>query len=216
MADKLSQSDFLRLLKQRIEETTNSGRLIVAIAGAPASGKSWLSEYLAKQLNASVAGVAAVLPMDGYHYDDELLSQNGWLAEKGAPHTFDVGGFLSMLARLRQNTEKSIVAPKFDRALEISRAGSILIPQSTKLIIVEGNYLLLNEEPWRQLSNMFDVTTLVTIDEAKLESRLRQRWESFDLDVAEIHRKVHENDLPNGKLVYEKSQIPNYFIAEKD
>jgi pantothenate kinase len=120
-----------------------AARVLVAIAGAPGSGKSTVAEALVAQLNQVTPGRAAVLPMDGYHYDNMLLGQLGRLARKGAPDTFDISGLRHMLARLRDNFEDAVVVPVFDRDLEIARAGARLIPASVDIIVVEGNYLLL-------------------------------------------------------------------------
>jgi pantothenate kinase len=97
---------------------------VVAIAGAPGSGKSTLAERLVSRLNECAERSAALLPMDGYHYDDRILIERGLRARKGAPETFDVLGLVHMLDRLRRNQEDEIAVPVFDRDLEISRAGA--------------------------------------------------------------------------------------------
>lgn len=86
--------------------------------------------------------------MDGYHYDDMLLDRLGRRARKGAPDTFDVGGYAHMLKRLRENAEEAVAVPVFDRDIEIARAGARLVPRSARIIVTEGNYLLLRDEPW--------------------------------------------------------------------
>jgi hypothetical protein len=110
-------------------------------------------------------GYAALLPMDGYHYDDGVLIERGLRARKGAPETFDVLGLLHMLDRLKRNQEDEIAVPVFDRDLEISRAGARLIPRAVRALIVEGNYLLLDRKPWSCLRAMFDVTVAVDAPE---------------------------------------------------
>src|SRR5580693_1119176 len=95
--------------------------------------------------------------MDGYHYDDPVLIERGLRACKGSPDTFDVFGLLHMLDRLKHNQEDEIAVPVFDRDLEISRAGARLISRSVRALIVEGNYLLLDQYPWSGLHAMFDI-----------------------------------------------------------
>ena len=187
-------------------------RRVVAIAGAPASGKSTLAARLLKRLNASEPGSTALLPMDGYHYDDEVLGPRGWQSRKGAPHTFDVGGFASALRRLKANEEETVAVPRFDRSIEIARAGAILIEQDVRLIISEGNWLLLEDEPWPSLRPLFDHTALVVTDMETLEVRNRQRWVGFDKDDDFIRAKLEGNDLPNARLVYERSAEPDWII----
>lgn len=213
MPDVVDRNELLKRLQQQVLSGPKSGRLIVAIAGAPASGKSAVSDWLLEELNKAHPGIAAILPMDGYHYDDEVLTANGWRHQKGAPHTFDVGGLVSILKRLRENAETQVAVPRFDRDIEIARAGAVLIRREAQLIIVEGNYLLLNSEPWKQLLPLFDLKVLVSVEEHVLEQRLRDRWTSYNLDEADIHRKVFENDLPNGRLVINESVEPDMLVS---
>src|SRR5262249_48690883 len=123
MPQDVTPDDLARL----IAEHDTSRRVVVAIAGAPGSGKSTLAEQVTSSLNAAAPGRAALLPMDGYHYDDRILIERGLRARKGAPETFDVFGLLHMLDRLKRNQEDEIAVPVFDRDLEISRAGARLI-----------------------------------------------------------------------------------------
>jgi pantothenate kinase len=191
----------------------DGARVILALAGAPGSGKSTLAEKLAGKLNARQAGSAMVLPMDGFHYDDLYLVPAGLRPRKGAPQTFDVGGLFHTLQRLRQRDEAEVAVPVFDRRIEIARAGARLIPAAVPVIIVEGNWLLLDRPPWTRLRPLFDVTVMVTVAEHVLRARLRGRWERLGLDPAEIAAKVEENDLPNGRLVRDGSVAADYRIA---
>ena len=83
------------------------GRQVLAIAGAPGSGKSTLVERLAERL---ADPAVAILPMDGFHYDDAVLHAMGRRPWKGAPDTFDVGGLRSALSRLRDPAEGAVAA----------------------------------------------------------------------------------------------------------
>lgn len=187
-------------------------RRIVAIAGPPASGKSTLAETLVTSLNEASPGTCALLPMDGFHYDDEVLIPRGWLPRKGAPHTFDVGGYAAALRRLKHNEEESIAVPRFDRSIEIARAGAIIIERAVRLIVTEGNYLLLEDAPWPDLRPSFDATALMTTDMDTLAARNRQRW--VDIDMAEdgIRAKLDLNDMPNARLVVERSAEPDWIV----
>ena len=187
------------------ERAAQGGRVIAAIAGAPGSGKSTVAEKLVDQLNHVTPGTAAVLPMDGYHYDDLYLVPNGMRPRKGAPDTFDVGGFYHTLKRLRAADEAFVAVPVFDRDIEIARAGARMIPRDIPIIVAEGNYLLLGAEPWSRLRPMFDVAVLVDVPEAVLRQRLQDRWVHYKLTPEEIAWKLDGNDLPNGRLIMTQS-----------
>ncbi|UWR21861.1 nucleoside/nucleotide kinase family protein [Sulfitobacter sp. S190] len=177
-----------------------AGRRLVAVAGAPASGKSTLAEGLAARLPN-----AAVIPMDGFHYDNRVLQERGHLSRKGAPHTFDVGGLYHLLQRLTRNDAPEVAIPLFDRSIETSRAGAAIVPQSVQTLLVEGNYLLLDRAPWSTLRPLFDLTVMIAVSETVLRDRLIARWQGYGLSQDQIVAKLEENDLPNGRTVIRES-----------
>lgn len=189
-----------------------AGRVIAAVAGAPGSGKSTLAERLIELVEAKAPGSAAILPMDGYHFDDMLLERMGRRARKGAPDTFDVGGYRHMLQRLRENAEDTVAVPVFDRDIEIARAGARLVPRSARIIVTEGNYLLLRKPPWSELRPLFDVTVFIDVPEATLRERLTERWIGYRLSPEELRAKLEDNDLPNARLVIAESGEADYRI----
>ncbi|MFC2966529.1 nucleoside/nucleotide kinase family protein [Acidimangrovimonas pyrenivorans] len=203
--------DSVQALAARLLALSAQPRALVALVGAPGSGKSHVAEELAARVNAERPGRAAVLPMDGFHYDDGLLRELGRLAMKGAPDTFDVGGLAATLRRLRGD-EDAVAVPVFDRALEISRGAARLIPRRTGLVIVEGNYLLLREGAWAGLAPLFDLTVRLDVPEPVLRARLSARWQGFGLDAAGVRRKLEEVDLPNGRKVAEASAAPDLVL----
>lgn len=187
-------------------------RTLIGIAGPPGAGKSTCAAVLEAGMNASGSCNAAILPMDGYHYDDAILQERGLLQRKGAANTFDVAGFRHMLDRLRRNEEPQIAVPVFDRELELSRAGARVIPQAVDLLIVEGNYLLLDQPPWDDVPSFLDVTVMLTVSEAVLHQRLVERWQTHGIPEADIPAKVQANDLPNGRLVLSRSIASDFVI----
>lgn len=191
------------------------GRHVTAIAGPPGAGKSTLAEALEKKLNAAEPGAAAILPMDGYHFDDRVLVPRGWRPRKGAPHTFDVGGFAAMVERLVANREDEVAVPVFDRDLEIARAGARLIPRSVRHLLVEGNYLLLKAGPWAGLRPLFGTTVFIDVPYAVLEERLLARWHHYQLSPEELVVKMEGNDLPNVRLVLAESIEPEFRLGEE-
>jgi pantothenate kinase len=206
----VTQTIDLAGLADELERRAGAGRVIVAIAGAPGSGKSTMAERLAGKLNGRQPGLAAVLPMDGYHYDDLHLVSAGLRPRKGAPNTFDVGGLFHTLKRLRARDEAEVAVPVFDRQIEIARAGARLIPAEVPVIVAEGNYLLLDQAPWDRLLPLFDLTVMVDVPEHVLRARLRGRWERLGMDEPAIRAKLEENDLPNARAVREGSVAADY------
>ena len=200
----------LKKLQELIQQRSSQGRILVALAGPPGSGKSTLADELESALNQEQSEQAMILPMDGFHYDDLYLVPAGLRARKGAPQTFDVWGFYHILRRLRERQEEFVAVPVFDRDLEIARAGARLIPAKVPVILVEGNYLLLQQEPWSQLRLLFDVAVLLEVPEAVLGERLTARWQHYELPSEEIAAKVNENDLPNGRYVMAESGGEDY------
>lgn len=179
-------------------------RALVALAGPPGAGKSHVADALAAGLEARAPGRAAVLPMDGYHFDDMLLEARGLRARKGAPHTFDIDGLRVMLERLAADDGRPVVVPVFDRGIEIARAGAREIPASVRLVIVEGNYLLLDQPGWRELAGCFGLTVFIDVAEPVLRQRLAARWAG--LDPEEAAARLEGNDLPNMRLVLEQGR----------
>lgn len=185
------------------------GRSVLAIAGAPGSGKSTLVERLAGALPGDAV---AILPMDGFHYDDAVLHAMNRRPWKGAPDTFDVGGLRSTLARLRDPDQGAVAVPVFDRDLEISRGSARIIDPKARLILAEGNYLLLDRDPWTSLQPVFDATVMIDVPEPELRRRLRRRWEGYGLTEDEIDFKLDQNDLPNGRQVAQNSIAADYIL----
>lgn len=168
-------------------------RVIVAIAGPPAAGKSTIAAELASILP---EGTAVVVPMDGYHYDDGVLDRIGWRQRKGAPETFDFGGYESLLKRLKV-ADEDVAIPIFDRGMELSRAAADIVSRDTKFILTEGNYLLLDEKPWDRLAPLFDFTIFLNVPRDELERRMVQRWNDHGRDPVAARAWIDSNDLPN-------------------
>ena len=173
-------------------------RILVGISGAPGAGKSTISQALSTKLNKS-EHVAAVIPMDGYHLDDSLLEDLGLLKRKGAPETFDFAGFKHLLLRIKNEDE--VVYPVFDREREISIAGAGILKKNIRIVIVEGNYLLFDEEPWSCLSKLWDYSVFLDVELTVLEQRLIDRWLDHGFSRAEAQQKALGNDIQNSKRV---------------
>ncbi|MFC9771052.1 MULTISPECIES: nucleoside/nucleotide kinase family protein [unclassified Pseudarthrobacter] len=171
----------LDALRHRLAPGT---RTILGIAGAPGSGKSTLAAWLQEQFGAETA---VVVPMDGFHLGNAIIDGTPLRDRKGAMDTFDAGGYLSLLRRLAARDEAVVYAPEFRRTLDEPVAASIAVPADVPLVITEGNYLLANQEPWKEIRAQLDeVWFLETPHELRI-SRLVARHVSFGMapDAAE-------------------------------
>lgn len=151
------------------------GRTILGIVGAPGAGKSTVCEALA----AGLGERAVVVGMDGFHLDNEVLVALGRRQRKGAPDTFDVPGYLSLLNRLRADNEDVTYAPRFDRALEMSIGSAIPVPRATPLVITEGNYLLHDGGGWEAIRHALDEVWYLDATAQELRQRLVARRMSY-------------------------------------
>jgi len=201
-------------LRQVILDRGQSKRSLTALAGPPASGKSHIANALCRDLNKYSPDSAVVLPLDGYHLDDALLEKQGMRDRKGAPHTFDIAGFIHILQRISLGDEIDIAVPVFDRSLELSRAAGRLIPRTARHILVEGNYLLLDQPEWRDLAGFFTTTVMITAPRSLLERRLMQRWQN--LSPTQAREKCESNDLPNADLVMNSSMSTEFNLITGD
>ncbi len=171
------------------------GRFIAALAGPPGAGKSTLAEAVVEALGPD----ARVVPMDGFHFDDAILTARGLRSRKGAPETFDVAGYRHLLSRLQDEDEVAI--PVFDRSLELSRGSADLVTKDHRILVTEGNYLLLNENPWIDLADFFDLTVFIDVPEAELDRRLLDRWAFYGKTPEAARAWIDGNDMPNIRRV---------------
>ncbi|MBZ9872383.1 nucleoside triphosphate hydrolase [Mesorhizobium sp. BR1-1-9] len=202
-------SEIAHLAATIFKRAGKARRFIVAIAGPPGAGKSTLSASLHDLLP---EGAVEVVPMDGFHYDDIVLNQRGLRARKGAPDTFDFGGFETLLKRIRAG-EPDIAIPVFDRTMELSRAAAAIIGAGTKFILVEGNYLLLDEEPWSRLAPLFDFSIFVEVPRNELERRLMERWHEHGRSEEDARAWIASNDMPNIERVLARRRAADLVIG---
>lgn len=200
----MTPADLADLIRARA--AGHNGRFLTALAGPPGSGKSTLA---AAVVDAMGAGAKAV-PMDGFHYDDAILNARGARARKGAPDTFDVAGFAHLLQRLR--VEDEVAIPVFDRSLELSRGSAEIVGPEDRLLVVEGNYLLLKERPWSDLWRQFDVTVWIDVPEAELDRRLLDRWAHYGKSPEAARAWIDGNDMPNIRRTIANSRTADVVI----
>ena len=148
----------LDLLTERARGLLRPGRrAVLGLTGSPGAGKTTLAVALVARVNAEIGGGVAVhLPMDGFHLANATLHRLGRHHRKGALDTFDGWGFVALLRRVRAETDHDVYAPSFRRAVDEPIAGEITIPAGAGLVVVEGNYLLVDSQPWSQVKPLLD------------------------------------------------------------
>ena len=204
-------------------ERSRKRRFILGIAGPPASGKSTLAAALREALNRRYGGVgregevAAIAALDGFHYDDRVLLARGHRPRKGAPFTFDAEGYAALLARLAAPPSgEAIAIPVFDRDLELSRAAAALVEPHHRIVIAEGNYLLLGDARWRRIRERLDFSVFLDVSEETLRQRLTARWLGHGYGSEEAREKTEANDLVNARPVVRTSVKPDLRLRTSD
>ncbi|WP_282700590.1 nucleoside/nucleotide kinase family protein [Streptomyces sp. CC219B] len=177
-------------------------RAILGIAGSPGAGKTTLAERLVRELNGAGAPWVAHVPMDGFHLADAELDRLGRRGRKGAPDTFDAAGYAALLRRLREEADGEVVyAPGFERVLEQPVAGAIPVPPQARLVVTEGNYLLLGTGAWARVRPQLDEVWFCALDEDERVRRLVARHERFGKSHEEAVAWVLRSDQRNAELV---------------
>ena len=171
----------LDVLVERAVALSLPGRAVLGVVGCPGSGKSTLAEGLVTAAGERLPGgpaTVAHVPMDGFHLADVELRRQGLLARKGAPETFDAAGYAALLARLRTEEQSTVYAPAFERDLEQPLAGAIAVGPDVRLVVTEGNYLLL-DGPWAAVRSLVTEAWFVEVDDEMRVRRLVTRHEQF-------------------------------------
>ena len=202
-------------LLRRARALTGGGRrALLGIAGSPGAGKTTLAAQLVRALNGSGDPWVAHVPMDGFHLADAELDRLGLRDRKGAPETFDAAGYAALLRRLRDGDGDGgdgsdggdgagdiVYAPGFERVLEQPLAGAIPVPPSARLVVTEGNYLLLGTGAWRRVRAALDEVWFCELPEPERLRRLIARHEKFGKGHEEAVAWVLRSDQPNAELI---------------
>lgn len=199
MADALPECTAADLASWISERAVGADRYVFGIAGPPGSGKSTLAAQLGTALG------APVVAMDGFHLPNDVLRARGLLAVKGAPETFDAPAFLELVRAISDAIE-TVSCPAFDRTIDAPVADRVSVVPGDVVVVVEGNYLLLDRPPWASLSAAFDAVAYLDVPDEIRRSRLIARHVEFGRDPADAAEFVHRSDEANAVLV-EASRI---------
>ena len=185
-------------------------RALIAIAGAPGSGKSTFAERLSGYLGKK----ASVIPMDGFHLDNSVLEAKGLLSVKGAPQTFDCAGFAGLVSCIKEGKIQKF--PTFDRALDkvIPEGGQL--SKEASILLFEGNYLLCDLPGWAGLADMWDTSIWLDVPIDILRARLIRRWRDHGLSDREAIKRAEENDLKNARQVLAHALPARWVISQEE
>ncbi|KAH6642288.1 P-loop containing nucleoside triphosphate hydrolase protein [Boeremia exigua] len=189
-------------------------RILVALAGVPGSGKSTVSYALLQELVRRGVNDVTIVPMDGFHYTKKVLSafqdpENAF-QRRGAPFTFDARSFISLVKMLRTSPvttgdepEQPVYAPSFDHAVQDPVENDIAISSRSRVIIVEGNYTLLNQKPWNEITGLCDEKWFVDVPPETVKNRLAARHLAAGIETSyeAAVRRAERNDIPNGEMI---------------
>lgn len=196
-APTTDRADFAGLVARARRLAASPTRRILGLTGAPGSGKS----RLAGELVDALGDDAVLVPMDGFHLAEVELKRLGSHDRKGALDTFDAGGFVALLRRLRESTEPAVYAPTFRRDLEEAIAGAICVPRNVPLVVTEGNYLLSRDGAWSAVRGLLDEVWYLEPDDSDRMDRLVSRHMEFGRDVETANARARGNDQRNAELI---------------
>ena len=189
-------------------------RAILGIAGAPASGKSTVARLLLTELDRRRPGAAVGVGMDAFHIGHRVLAGRGQIGIKGAPETFDAEGYLHLLRRIRTEAGP-IYAPEFERDIEDSLAHVVEIRPEVGLVITEGNYLLLESEPWIRVRELLDEAWFVHLADSERQRRMVLRHQHHGHDHRVARERTFGNDERNAQLVNAAQNRPDLWIEQE-
>jgi pantothenate kinase len=209
------------------KQCDDQNRVVVVLAGPPGSGKTTIAGKVVSRLNASsTTPFATVLPMDGFHLSratlDAMPNSTEAYARRGASWTFDESGVLHLVEKLSQSRFESsgetLLAPSFDHAAKDPVEGGVILSPEVKFVLLEGNYLLLNEEPWNRIKTLVDEAWFVDVDPVLAKMRIAKRHikSGIEFNWEDAVRRAEGNDLLNGIVIREKLVRPDVLVQSVD
>ncbi|KAK0109942.1 putative kinase [Cadophora gregata] len=212
-------------LKSKIDSDTNQNRVVVILAGPPGSGKSMIAQHVVERLNSTCATpFASVVPMDGFHLPlstlDRMPNRSEAYARRGSSWTFDAAGVSNLVQTLSKSRFKSpdktetILAPSFDHTAKDPVENGIVIGPHIKFVLLEGNYLLMDEEPWRNIRELVDESWFVDVEPELARIRIAKRHVRARIEktMDAAYRRAEGNDLLNGVEIRRKLRKPDVLV----
>lgn len=188
-------------------------RILVGIVGGPGSGKSTMAAAVIGHLNDVIDSSGARVPMDGFHMKQSKLEAKELVAYKGAPQTFEAQAFVDLLKKLKSATT-AIAVPGYSRKIEDVVPDAMTVAGNVPILVVEGNYLLLDVSPWNEISKLLDLSFYIDVPVDLVRKRLLKRHAEHGLFTPErIKKHLDQVDMVNFITVSGSSQRADVFIT---
>ncbi len=190
----------IELLFEQIQSLLDgqNPRTLIGIVGKPGAGKSTVVEQIEKKYRPDQV---SIIPMDGFHLSNEELISLGRRERKGAPDTFDVEGFISLIERVKINHSIDHKFPIFHREIEASIADEGIVPKESKVLVIEGNYLFSEEHSWSKVYPLLDHTWFIEIDDEIRIERLIARHVRYGKTPEEAEAWSRGSDEANARFI---------------
>jgi pantothenate kinase len=208
-------SALIDLILEKTNQDGRKRRYMVGITGSPGSGKSTLSALLVDEVNKRARkNICALVPMDGFHMRNKKLIELGLRDLKGIPDTFEAQSFVDMLGELAAVPMKTVLCPAFDRTIEEPVENAIEVSTEHSVLVIEGNYLLLQKSPWNKVRPLLDEVWFIAADEDVILPRLIERHVAGGKTTDGAREKVNSTDLPNARLIEATRQLADRVITD--
>ena len=190
----------IELLFEQIQSLLDgqNPRTLIGIVGKPGAGKSTVVEQIEKKYRPDQV---SIIPMDGFHLSNEELISLGRREHKGAPDTFDVEGFISLIERVKIDHSIDHKFPIFHREIEASIADEGIVPKESKIVVTEGNYLFSEDHNWSLVYPLLDHTWFIEIDDEVRIERLIARHVRYGKSPEEAENWSRGSDETNARFI---------------
>lgn len=196
------EPELVTAILKKVEQLAPQQRYLLGIVGFPGAGKSTFSTKLAAKINQKAKEeMAIVVPMDGFHRFNAELKAWGIWELKGIPESFDADAFILLLQALQEQTHRTIGCPTFDRTIEEPTENGIFVEPKHRLVIVEGNYLLLANSPWNKIKGLLSETWYIEETLTAIKPRLLERHMKGGRNKKQALKKMESTDLANARLI---------------